>query len=71
MAGADRRRIDALDPCVVRTADGRWWDQEAYSYLDGECPGTVKPSPGRQAQPCAGLERARGQHGLSSLKPKR
>ena len=30
MAGAGRGRIDALDPCVVRAADGRLvWDLEA------------------------------------------
>lgn len=47
------------------------WDLEAYSYLDGECPDTVNSSLGRQAQLCAGLERACGQRGPSSLKPKR
>jgi len=64
MAGAGRGRIDALDPCVVRAADGRLvWDLEAYSYLGGECPDTVNPSLGRQAQLCAGLERAGGREG--------
>jgi alkyl sulfatase BDS1-like metallo-beta-lactamase superfamily hydrolase len=39
---AERGRIDALDPCVVRAADGRVvWDLTAYAYLDGECPDTV------------------------------
>ena len=51
---AERGRIDALDPCVVKAADGRVvWDLEAYSYLDGECPDTVHPSLWRQAQLCA------------------
>ena len=51
---AERGRIDALDPCVVRAADGRVvWNLEAYSYLDGECPDTVNPSLWRQAQLCA------------------
>ena len=51
---AERGRIDALDPCVVRAADGQVvWDLEAYSYLDGECPDTVNPSLWRQAQLCA------------------
>jgi alkyl sulfatase BDS1-like metallo-beta-lactamase superfamily hydrolase len=51
---AERGRIDALDPCVVRAADGRVvWDLEAYSYLDGDCPDTVNPSLWRQAQLCA------------------
>ena len=32
---AERGRIDALDPCVVKAADGRVvWDLTAYSYLD-------------------------------------
>jgi alkyl sulfatase BDS1-like metallo-beta-lactamase superfamily hydrolase len=51
---AERGRIDALDPCVVRAADGRVvWNLEAYSYLNGECPDTVNPSLWRQAQLCA------------------
>ncbi len=51
---AERGRIDALDPCVVRAADGRVvWDLEAYSYLAGDNPGTVHPSLWRQAQLCA------------------
>ena len=51
---AERGRIDALDPCVVKAADGRVvWDLTAYSYLDGECPDTVNPSLWRQAQLCA------------------
>ncbi|MGP8000992.1 MAG: alkyl/aryl-sulfatase [Streptosporangiaceae bacterium] len=51
---AERGRIDALDPCVVKDAGGRVvWDLEAYSYLDGERPGTVHPSLWRQAQLCA------------------
>jgi alkyl sulfatase BDS1-like metallo-beta-lactamase superfamily hydrolase len=51
---AERGRIDALDPCVVRAADGRVvWDLTAYSYLDADCPDTVNPSLWRQAQLCA------------------
>ena len=51
---AERGRIDALDPCVVRAADGRVvWDLTAYSYLDADCPDTVHPSLWRQAQLCA------------------
>ena len=51
---AERGRVDSLDPCVVRAADGRVvWDLEAYSYLDGDCPATVNPSLWRQAQLCA------------------
>jgi alkyl sulfatase BDS1-like metallo-beta-lactamase superfamily hydrolase len=51
---AERGRIDALDPCVVRAADGRVvWDMARYAYLNGECPDTVNPSLWRQAQLCA------------------
>ena len=51
---AERGRIDALDPCVVKAADGRVvWDLTAYSYLDADCPDTVNPSLWRQAQLCA------------------
>ena len=51
---AGRSLIDALDPCVVKAADGRVvWDLKAYSYLDGDSPGTVNPSLWRQAQLCA------------------
>ena len=51
---AERGRIDALDPCVVRAADGRVvWDLTAYSYLDADCPDTVNPSLWRQGQLCA------------------
>jgi alkyl sulfatase BDS1-like metallo-beta-lactamase superfamily hydrolase len=58
---AERGRIDALNPCVVRAADGRVvWDLEAYSYLDGDCPATVNPSLWRQAQLCA-------KHGLFAV----
>jgi alkyl sulfatase BDS1-like metallo-beta-lactamase superfamily hydrolase len=36
---AERGRIDALSPCVVKAADGRVvWDKEADSYLDGSLP---------------------------------
>ena len=59
MAGAGRGRIDALDPCVVRAADG-WMarDLEAHSHLDGEYPDAVNPGLWRQAQLHAGLFRA-------------
>ena len=53
---AERGRIDALDPCVVRAADGRVvWDLTPYAYLDGERPDTVHPSLWRQAQASADL----------------
>jgi alkyl sulfatase BDS1-like metallo-beta-lactamase superfamily hydrolase len=58
---AERGLVDALDPCVVKAADGRVvWDLEAYSYLDGEAPDTVNPSLWRQAQLCA-------KHGLFAV----
>jgi alkyl sulfatase BDS1-like metallo-beta-lactamase superfamily hydrolase len=51
---AKRGLVDSLNPCVVKSADGRVvWDMEAYSYLDAECPDTVNPSLWRQAQLCA------------------
>ena len=51
---AERGMVDALDPCVVKAADGRVvWDMGAYSYLDADCPDTVHPSLWRQAQLCA------------------
>jgi alkyl sulfatase BDS1-like metallo-beta-lactamase superfamily hydrolase len=50
---AERGRIDALDPCVIRAADGRVvWDLTPYAYLDEERPDTVHPSLWRQAQLC-------------------
>jgi alkyl sulfatase BDS1-like metallo-beta-lactamase superfamily hydrolase len=60
---ADRGFVDALDPCVVKAADGRVvWDLEAYAYLDADCPATVHPSLWRQAQLCA-------KHGLFEVTP--
>ncbi len=60
---AERGRVDALDPCVVKAADGRVvWDMEAYSYLDADRPDTVHPSLWRQAQLCA-------KHGLFEVNP--
>jgi alkyl sulfatase BDS1-like metallo-beta-lactamase superfamily hydrolase len=50
----ERGLVDTLDPCTIRTADGRVvWDLEPYGYLNGECPDTVHPSLWRQAQLCA------------------
>ena len=51
---AERGRIDSLDPCIIKAANGRVvWDLEAYSYLNADCPETVNPSLWRQAQLCA------------------
>ncbi|MFI5040781.1 MAG: alkyl/aryl-sulfatase [Acidimicrobiales bacterium] len=53
-ADADRGFIGKVDPCVVTTADGRVvWDNDAYAFLDGDCPETANPSLWRQGQLCA------------------
>jgi alkyl sulfatase BDS1-like metallo-beta-lactamase superfamily hydrolase len=49
---ADARRgfIGALDPGVVRAADGRVvWDNDSYGFLTGDAPPTVHPSLWRQS----------------------
>ena len=51
---ADRGFIGALEPCVVKAADGRVvWDNDVYAFLDGDAPTTVHPSLWRQSQLCA------------------
>jgi alkyl sulfatase BDS1-like metallo-beta-lactamase superfamily hydrolase len=51
---ADRGFVDSLRPGVVKSADGRTvWDNDAYSFLSGECPDSVNPSLWRQAQLCS------------------
>jgi alkyl sulfatase BDS1-like metallo-beta-lactamase superfamily hydrolase len=53
-ADADRGFIGALEPCVVKAADGRVvWDNDAYAFLAGDAPPTVNPSLWRQSQLCA------------------
>jgi alkyl sulfatase BDS1-like metallo-beta-lactamase superfamily hydrolase len=48
-ADADRGFLAALSPCVVKAADGRVvWDNDAYSFLDGDPPPSVHPSLWRQ-----------------------
>ncbi len=48
---ADRGFVGALDPCVVTDAQGRVvWDNEAYGFLQAECPDTAHPSLWRQGQ---------------------
>ncbi|MGB8383361.1 MAG: MBL fold metallo-hydrolase, partial [Dermatophilaceae bacterium] len=50
----DRGFIAALEPCVVKAADGRVvWDNDSYSFLAGEAPSSVHPSLWRQSQLCA------------------
>ncbi|MGE2716042.1 alkyl/aryl-sulfatase [Mycolicibacterium litorale] len=47
----DRGFIAALDPCVIKAADGRVvWDNDAYAFLDGDAPATVHPSLWRQSR---------------------
>ncbi|BBX33707.1 alkyl sulfatase-like hydrolase [Mycolicibacterium mageritense DSM 44476 = CIP 104973] len=51
---ADRGFIAALEPGVVKAADGRVvWDNDSYGFLTGEAPETVHPSLWRQSQLCA------------------
>src|SRR5690348_11901058 len=53
-ADADRGFIGALEPCVIKAADGRVvWDNDVYSFLSGDAPTTVHPSLWRQSQLCA------------------
>ena len=48
---ADRGFIAALQPGVVRAADGRIvWDNDSYAFLAGEAPASVNPSLWRQSQ---------------------
>ena len=50
-ADADRGFIAAMEPCVVKAADGRVvWDNDVYSFLSGDAPSTVHPSLWRQSQ---------------------
>lgn len=51
---ADRGFVAALEPAVVKGDEGRVvWDNDAYAFLDADCPGTAHPSLWRQAQLCA------------------
>lgn len=48
---AQRGFVAALDPAVIKGADGRVaWDMEQYAFLDAQAPDTVNPSLWRQAQ---------------------
>src|SRR5687768_12430333 len=50
-ADADRGFLGALVPGVVRAADGRVvWDNDTYSFLEGDAPATVHPSLWRQSK---------------------
>ncbi|GAA4933078.1 alkyl sulfatase dimerization domain-containing protein [Nonomuraea thailandensis] len=51
---ADRGFLAKLSPAVIRTVDGRIvWDNDAYDFLQEECPGTAHPSLWRQGQLCS------------------
>ena len=48
---AARGFIGKLDPCVIRNADGEVvWDNDSYSFIDGDAPDTVHPSLWRQSK---------------------
>lgn len=48
---AKRGFIGALDPCIIRSADGRVvWNNDEYNFLAGECPPTANPKLWRQGQ---------------------
>ncbi len=48
---ADRGFIGAMEPCVVKAADGRVvWDNDTYAFLTGDAPASVHPSLWRQSQ---------------------
>ena len=48
---ADRGLIGSLEPCVVHDPNGGVvWDNDAYAFLDGDCPDTANPSLWRQSQ---------------------
>ncbi|SFS13387.1 Alkyl sulfatase BDS1, metallo-beta-lactamase superfamily [Microbacterium sp. cf046] len=48
---ADRGFIAALEPGIVRNADGRVvWDNDSYAFLQGDAPASVNPSLWRQSQ---------------------
>jgi alkyl sulfatase BDS1-like metallo-beta-lactamase superfamily hydrolase len=67
---ADRNLIAKLDPAVIEDATGRVvWDNEAYGFLEDECPDTAHPSLWRQGQlvarqglfeVCSGIYQIRG-----------
>ena len=50
-ADADRGFIGALEPCVIKAADGRVvWDNDSYGFVRGDAPPSVHPSLWRQSQ---------------------
>ncbi|MER6943657.1 alkyl sulfatase dimerization domain-containing protein [Nonomuraea sp. NPDC000554] len=50
-ADADRGFVAKLSPAVVKDADGRViWDNDAYAFLEQECPATAHPGLWRQSR---------------------
>jgi alkyl sulfatase BDS1-like metallo-beta-lactamase superfamily hydrolase len=54
---ADKGFIQALDPCKIYSAapgNGKdlVWDNDAYSFITGDCPDTANSSLWRQSQLC-------------------
>ena len=50
-ADADRGFIGALEPCVIKAADGRVvWDNDSYGFVQGDAPPSVHPSLWRQSK---------------------
>ncbi|KAJ5099048.1 beta-lactamase-like protein [Penicillium argentinense] len=48
---ARRGFIGALEPCIIRAADGRTvWNNDEYSFLNAKCPSTANPKLWRQGQ---------------------
>ena len=48
---ARRGLIAALEPCIVHNEDGRVvWDNDAYDFLQEDCPSTANPSLWRQSE---------------------
>ena len=53
-ADAQRGFVAALEPGVVKNADGAVvWDSGSFAFLDEDCPETVHPSLWRQSRLCA------------------
>ncbi len=67
---ADRGFVGALEPGIITDPNGRVvWDNDAYGFLDAECPDTAHPSLWRQGQlvskqglyeVCEGIYQVRG-----------
>ena len=63
---ADRGFIAALEPCVVKAADGRVvWDNDVYSFLTGDAPTSVHP-PVAPVDACRQTGALRGDQGERS-----